>query len=219
MSFVRLTLDRISNSRALSSRSSSRFAFVALYEGSEITLSGIDRKVFRWFYLYSCLNVLAGGMLAGSFFSQLENIIRTPSSIFTLLGYAVPQSSGFFLAYISTNAFMLEPLRLFLPHGGVLIWFATGCGRRFAWSGRITRDISAYFSPRSQRYGSNYGTQQLIFLICLVFSTASPVITPLGFAYFLLAWLDRKDGSTLGRFTARAGTRGELPRCSSGALG
>lgn len=165
------------------------FAFVALYEGSEITLSGIDRKVFRWFYLYSCLNVLAGGMLAGSFFSQLENIIRTPSSIFTLLGYAVPQSSGFFLAYISTNAFMLEPLRLLLPHGGVLIWFATGCGRRFAWSGRITRDISAYFSPRSQRYGSNYGTQQLIFLICLVFSTASPVITPLGFAYFLLAWL------------------------------
>ena len=120
------------------------FAFVALYEGSEITLSGIDRKVFRWFYLYSCLNVLAGGMLAGSFFLQLENIIRTPSSIFTLLGYAVPQSSGFFLAYISTNAFMLEPLRLLLPHGGVLIWFATGCGRRFAWVG-ITRDISAYY--------------------------------------------------------------------------
>ena len=53
------------------------FAFVALYEGSEITLSGIDRKVFRWFYLYSCLNVLAGGMLAGSFFSQLELMISS----------------------------------------------------------------------------------------------------------------------------------------------
>lgn len=165
------------------------FAFVALYEGSEITLSGIDRKVFRWFYLYSCLNVLAGGMLAGSFFSQLELMISSPSSIFTLLGYAVPQSSGFFLAYISTNAFMLEPLRLLLPHGGVLVWFVTGCGRRFAWSGRIKRDLTAYFSPRSHRYGSHYGTQQLIFLICLVFSTASPLITPLGFAYFLLAWL------------------------------
>lgn len=58
------------------------FAFLALFESTEPTLSGIDHKIFRWFYLYGCLNVLLGGMLAGTLFSQLENLIRSPSSVF-----------------------------------------------------------------------------------------------------------------------------------------
>ena len=98
-------------------------AWLALFEGTESTLSGIDRKVFRWIYLYACLNVLLGGMLAGTLFSQLENIIRSPSSVFVLLGHAVPQSSGFFLAYLSTNALILEPLlRAFVPHAGAVLF-------------------------------------------------------------------------------------------------
>jgi hypothetical protein len=116
------------------------FAFFALFEGSEVTLSGIDRKVFRWFYLYNCLNVLLGGMLAGTLFSQLEHIIKSPSSLFVLLGHAVPQSSGFFLAFLSTNAFMLEPFRLFFPHGGVMVYLLKGCGKKTRCGGRIERD-------------------------------------------------------------------------------
>lgn len=165
------------------------FAFFALFEGSEVTLSGLDRKVFRWFYFYNCLNVLLGGMLAGTFFSQLEHIIKSPSSVFVLLGHAVPQSSGFFMAFLSTNAFMLEPLRLVLPHGGVLVYLLNGCGRKTRCCGRIQRDRADTWAPKSMRLGANYGSQQLILLICLVFSTASPMITAFAVVYFIFAFI------------------------------
>ena len=165
------------------------FSFFALFEGSEVTLSGLDRKIFRWFYLYNCLNVLLGGMLAGTLFSQLEQIIKSPSSVFVLLGHAVPQSSGFFLAFLSTNAFLLEPLRLLLPHGGVLVYLLNGCGEKTRCHGRIERDRAESWAPKSMRLGANYGSQQLMLLICLVFSTASPLISAFGIVYFFFGFI------------------------------
>ena len=165
------------------------FAFLALFEGTEPTLSGIDIKIFRWFYLYACLNVLLGGMLAGTLFSQLENIIRSPSSVFLLLGHAVPQSSGFFLAYVSTQALMLEPVRLLIPHTGVLLYFFRGCGERTKCCGRTERDRKASWAPMSLRLGAHYGSQQLILLVCLVFSTASPLITAVSLVFFAFSFL------------------------------
>ena len=162
------------------------FAFLALFESAEPTLSGIDRKVFKYFYFYAWFNVLLGGMLAGTLFSQLENIIRSPSSVFVLLGHAVPQSSGFFLAYVSTNALMLEPLRLLIPHTGVLSYLVLGRGERTRFCGRIARDRKASWAPRSLRLGAHYGAQQLILLICLVFSTASPLITAVSLLFFAI---------------------------------
>ena len=162
------------------------FAFLALFECAEPTLSGIDRKVFKCFYFYACLNVLLGGMLAGTLFSQLENIIKSPSSLFVLLGHAVPQSSGFFLAYVSTNALMLEPLRLLIPHTGVLSYLVLGRGERTRFCGRIARDRKASWAPRSLRLGAHYGAQQLILLVCLVFSTASPLITAVSLLFFAI---------------------------------
>ena len=164
-------------------------AFLALFEGTEPTLSGIDRKNFAWFYLYACLNVLLGGMLAGTLFSQLENIIRSPSSVFVLLGHAVPQSSGFFLAYVSTQALMLEPVRLLVPHTGVLRYLFTGCGEQNKCCGRTERDRKASWAPMSLRLGAHYGSQQLILLVCLVFSTASPLITAVSLVFFAFSFL------------------------------
>jgi len=158
-------------------------AWLALFEGTESTLSGIDRKVFRWFYLYACLNVLLGGMLAGTLFSQLENIIRSPSSVFVLLGHAVPQSSGFFLAYLSTNALMLEPARALVPHAGAVLFPVL---RIFA---RTERDRADAWTPRSTRPGAHYGSQQLILLICLLFCNASPLVTAIGVVYFALSFV------------------------------
>jgi hypothetical protein len=162
------------------------FAFIALFQGAEVSLSGIDRKVFTWFYLYNALNVLAGGMLAGTLFSQLENIIKTPGSFFNLIGHALPQSAGFFISYVSTYAFMLEPLRLLLPHLGVLTSLFTS--RR----AKIERDIDAAFEPKTLRLGAQYGGQQLILLLCLVFSTASPLITAAALVYFTLSLLVKR---------------------------
>ena len=149
------------------------FAFFALFEGSEVTLSGLDRKIFRWFYLYNCLNVLLGGMLAGTLFSQLEQIIKSPSSVFVLLGHAVPQSSGFFLAFLSTNAFLLEPLRLLLPHGGVLVYLLSSCGEKTRCHGRIER-TEQNRGHQNPCLRGKCGSQQLMLLICLVFSTLHP---------------------------------------------
>ena len=165
------------------------FAFLALFEGTESTLNGIDRKVFRWFYLYSCINVVLGGMLAGTLFSQLENIIKSPSSVFVLLGHAVPQSSGFFLAYISTNAFMLEPIRLIFPHSGVAMYVLSGCRKKTKLCGRVERDRTDCWAPKSMRLGSHYGSQQLILLIALLFSSASPLVTALAVVYFLFGFI------------------------------
>ena len=158
-------------------------AWLALFEGTESTLSGIDRKVFRWIYLYACLNVLLGGMLAGTLFSQLENIIRSPSSVFVLLGHAVPQSSGFFLAYLSTNALMLEPARALVPHAGAVLFPVL---KIFA---RTERDRADAWTPRSTRPGAHYGSQQLILLICLLFCNASPLVTAIGVVYFALSFV------------------------------
>ena len=43
----------------------------ALLEASAPSLSGQDLRVFKWYYIYNVFNVLLGGMLAGTIFSQL----------------------------------------------------------------------------------------------------------------------------------------------------
>jgi hypothetical protein len=64
-----------------------------------------------------------------------------------------------------------------------------GCGERTRCCGRIERDRKASWAPTSLRIGAHYGSQQMILLICLVFSTASPLITAVSLVYFAFCFV------------------------------
>lgn len=80
----------------------------------------------------------------------MNNIIRDPGNIFDSLGVALPNSSNFFINYITLRAFCLVPFQLLIPHPGVWHYlFQFGGHLGFA---RTKRAFVQLFTPRSVRY-------------------------------------------------------------------
>lgn len=61
----------------------------------------IQRDAVAKYYLFLVLNVFIGITLQGGLFQTLEQIVKYPSTIVSLLGSSIPQASTFFITYIS----------------------------------------------------------------------------------------------------------------------
>jgi len=130
-----------------------------------------------------------GGLLGATIVQQLNNAVNAPSTIPALLGAALPASSTFFLAYVAMRALFLTPLRMVIPHMGVLAYWFRCCGRTGVLSARERADMLA---ARSPRYGYEYGMLMLMFLIGLAFTVAAPLVPVFSLLYFLGAWVRRR---------------------------
>jgi hypothetical protein len=95
------------------------------------------------------------------------------------------------------------PRRLVIPHAGLWQYWLRCCGRLgCAVSSRQRADL---FAPRSPRYGFEFGTLMLIYLISLAFSVVSPLILPISLLYFAVAYVFWRWGARTGpqrRFVA-----------------
>lgn len=165
------------------------FYFLSLTARTSLSLSAVDEEVFRYFYMYGLLNTWLGGMLAGGVASQLQNMIENPAEILILLGTALTDGAGFFIDYLSVQAFLVQPFKLFFPHAGLLWFLCRCCGRRRGCCGWSQHDRLDSWSPKSFRHGANYGYASLPMLLGLVFSVASPLITVFALAVFTTSWV------------------------------
>lgn len=103
-------------------------------QASCISLSAIDREIAGLFFLWDVLNIFVGGMLGGTIFSRLTDMVKGTVSIVEVLGRAVPASSNFFISYVVLRAFFLVPYQLMLPHPGVWQYLIRWEHRKFILS-------------------------------------------------------------------------------------
>ena len=59
------------------------------------------------------------GIIGSTFFQRVQQIIYHPENLPSILGAALPNSSNFFIQFISMRALFLVWLRMCVPHGGV----------------------------------------------------------------------------------------------------
>lgn len=62
--------------------------------------STLDRRIGTIFFVWDIFNVFLGAMLGGSIFSQLGTLIKSPGSIASSIGTALPSASNFFINFI-----------------------------------------------------------------------------------------------------------------------
>eukprot|EP00210_Caulerpa_lentillifera_P008317 g7936.t1 len=151
------------------------------------SLSQLERRIAHLLFWWDTGNIFFGAMLGGSVFYKINAAVNRPQDIVELLGVSVPASSNFFVNYVTLRAFFLLPYRLLIPHMGIWYYVFT-LGGSFGF-GNTARDRAILWAPRSVRYGREYGSLLLMFLISIAYSIVSPVILPITFAFFCLAWL------------------------------
>lgn len=151
------------------------------------SLSQLERRIAHLFFYWDTGNIFLGAMLGGSVFYNINDAVKRPQDLVELLGMAVPASSNFFVNYVTLRAFFLLPYRLLLPHPGIW-YYVVILGGRIGFA-NTPRDRALLWGPRSVRYGREYGSLLLMFLISIAYSVVSPIILPITLAYFMLAWL------------------------------
>jgi hypothetical protein len=160
-------------------------------EGGCVSLSALERRIGGVFFYWDVLNVFLQGVIGASFFQQVWRIVFNPTDLPRLLGYALPDSSNFFMQFIAMRAFFLVWLRLCIPHGGVWQNWARKvlCPRSCVAQCNTERDESVVYGSRTPRYGFEMGHVLLMYLIALSFSVVSPLLVPFAVAWFAFAWV------------------------------
>jgi len=151
------------------------------------SFSQVERRIGHLFFTWDTANIFLGAMLGGSVFYKVNAAVKRPQDLIDLLGVSVPASSNFFVNYVTLRTFFLLPYRLLVPHTGIWYYVCILGGK--LGLANTPRDRALLWASRSVRYGREYGSLLLIFLISIAYSVVSPIILPITLAFFLLAWL------------------------------
>ncbi|CAE8628725.1 unnamed protein product, partial [Polarella glacialis] len=167
------------------------------YEGVK-TESNLQMHTMRryWRFQLATIGVTA---LSGSVSYSIKTILDEPSSVFWALGQSLPQVSVYFLATVLSSALVVGPVSLLrLP------LLAKLAGR--AASRRIRRALGRH-DAMSQADGhqllaaaaddyldtpplaADLSALLIVLLVCVTYSTTSPLIMIAGALFFVLRWL------------------------------
>lgn len=126
------------------------------------------------------INVLLVVTIAGTVFTSIGQIIKSPTSIVSLLATSLPTVSNFFVNYLILQAFMGACIELvqFTP-----LIFRMLSLRYFTKTPRA-RFMKCH--PRSLRYGTAFPQLTLVFAIGLVFATIAPMVITFAVIYYAI---------------------------------
>jgi len=167
-------------------------SFYMLYlvqkQNAHASLSATDRRFLRFYWIWSLINVLIGGIFGGAFslFQTTFTANVTFADVQTNFGRVLPLSSNFFLLFIVFRAIYLPVQRLLLPHPGAICMAADifWCQRRGKCA-RTPRDKTLLYSPRAVRMGREIGVFMLVMLLGLTFVCVAPLIPLAAVVFFI----------------------------------
>jgi calcium permeable stress-gated cation channel len=156
---------------------------MVIFEGRR-TYSKIDRVVSKRFLTFQVVNVLLVSCLAGGFMSALQQMIKQPTKIPSLLATSLPNTFFFFVNYVMLLAFSLYPAELMQisPLVSQLAFLRL--------AGRNERRRRKALKPLPPAYGwpRMYGAALLVMIISMVFSSIAPMILPFTLLFFGIGW-------------------------------
>mmetsp|Transcript_11513 Transcript_11513/g.26695 ORF Transcript_11513/g.26695 Transcript_11513/m.26695 type:complete len:746 (-) Transcript_11513:70-2307(-) len=138
--------------------------------------------MYFWFLFLDSFVVNLG---VSSLFNQLQVIIDKPESLADLLGSAVPRSSGFFLCFVTLYALAGAPGKMALI-GPLLKGIVLG---KMAKTDFAKEEA---LEPLPCLYGDELARMCFIFVICASYVVIAPLMSVIGFVYFLLQFVSDK---------------------------
>lgn len=148
------------------------------------SISQVDFATVSKFFIFQVFAVFIYSFVLGSALSQIDAIVKDPSTIVRLLGVAAPQQATFFMTFIMISA-LANGFRL-LRIVGLVIYFI--------------KDMLAGTEKAKYRLWANqqfmFGTfvanHTMVALLGLSYCCISPLIAPFCLLYFFLATLSQK---------------------------
>lgn len=157
----------------------------AAAEARHVSLTELDRRCAELFFHWNWCNFFVQTLLGGALLNGLRQAIENPSSIFTLLGQAVPASANFFINYVLLRALTMTFFRLFWPHASVLVnilqWL-------YIFPKPKTPQDVAFATPlRNCRYSRDIGISTFaVYVSAIGYAVIAPFILPVALIYFVL---------------------------------
>ncbi|EED91711.1 predicted protein [Thalassiosira pseudonana CCMP1335] len=168
------------------------FYVVALHYEDRKTQSDVQKSIIGRYFYYQLANIYIT-VTAGSILESLGEIAEHPSNVFAILGKSLPNVVGYFATFIMTKVFAGLPLIL-LRVGPLFRMIFIKLLFREKYLTQSEMDEVYHPEKFSQLwYGWEYPNLLLVIVICFTYSCISPIILPVGAAYFLGAWIVYKN--------------------------
>lgn len=155
-------------------------AFMVKKSGA-VAQSEVDFGVVSRFMIFQVIVVFFGTIIAGSFFSQASKLISNPTSIISVLGTAIPQTSTFFITFlwVQLGTKAIGACRLV---GVILYWL-------FTYLAGSPRAAARVWQEQMTTYGTAVTDHTMAILLGLAFCCINPIIAPTVFCYFVVVTL------------------------------
>jgi hypothetical protein len=168
------------------------FYAVALHYEDRKTRSDVQKSIIGRYFYYQLANIYIT-VTAGSILDSLNEIIEHPTNILAILGKSLPNVVGYFATFIMTK--LLVGLPMIMMRVGPLfrMLFIKTCFREKYLTEKELYEVHHPEKYAQLWYGWEYPNLLLVVVICFTYSCISPIILPVGAAFFLGAWLVYKN--------------------------
>jgi hypothetical protein len=151
-----------------------------------ISTSQIDLGLMTRFFIFQVITVFFGSFIAGSAANQFKQLVNDPGSIVNLLGTAAPQTSIFFLTYITLRALFIVPFSILRLVPFIIFWVKT----KFLAS--TERAKARLWQDQMFSYGTIVPGDTIVILLGVTFCCICPIIAPAALIYFTTAYIVHK---------------------------
>ncbi|CAI2190942.1 16743_t:CDS:2, partial [Funneliformis geosporum] len=145
--------------------------------------STIELSTFAKYYFFLLINVLLIFSIVGSVVKNLEEISRDLPGIAYKLATTLPQVSSFFVNFVVIQGIGLFPIHLLQLKEVAYTWTMR------VFFSKTPRDYAKATAPPFLDYGEELPPVILIFVIIIVYSSLTPIITFFGAIYFFLGYM------------------------------
>ncbi|GAB5372581.1 hypothetical protein AAMO2058_001678000 [Amorphochlora amoebiformis] len=152
------------------------YAQLGIYRGIW-TKSTLALYVLQNYHYHIVLHSFIVLTIAGSVFQSIQSILTNPFALFSLLGQSIPAFATFFLNFVTLAAFSTVAQRLtqFAP-------LAIGIITESLVNSENDKDSA--FDPGPVDYRRDWGTDLLIWTICVSYAAIQPMVMVMGMFYY-----------------------------------
>ncbi|PXF49995.1 CSC1-like protein [Gracilariopsis chorda] len=148
------------------------------------SLAKVDMYVRDWYFTFVVFSNFLFVIVAGSLLEKLVEITRSPEKAAEFLASSAPKNGAFMMNFILLKALSETPQAILQIARVVVRWIIL---KYIARTTREKNDVETGSTTFS--YLRYYAMAQLVALLGLIYSTISPFIIPIAFAYFAIMYI------------------------------